>query len=103
MALRRDRREVESPAGMLREPCADLPVLVSRLVIDNGVDRLSLGNVHVDVIEGRLLMPVARHVAADNGAVENGERGEQRGHAVAFVIVCHRPGRDRASSGGPAG
>ncbi len=40
-------------------------------------------------------MPVAFHVAADDGAVENVEGGEQRGCAVAFVVVGHRPGAPR--------
>ena len=34
-------------------------------------------------------MAVARHVAADDGAVEHVERGEQRGGAVALVVVGH--------------
>ena len=34
-------------------------------------------------------MAVALHVAADDGAVEHVERGEQRGGAVALVVVGH--------------
>ena len=37
-------------------------------------------------------MPMPVHVAADDRAVEHVERGEQRGRAVAFVVVRHRPG-----------
>ena len=40
-------------------------------------------------------MPVALHVAADDGAVEDVEGGEQRGGAVALVVVRHRPGAAR--------
>ena len=40
-------------------------------------------------------MPVALHVAADDGAVEDVEGGEQRRRAVAFVVVGHRPGAAR--------
>ena len=36
-----------------------------------------------------LLMPVALHVAADDGAVEDVERGEQRRGAVPFVVMRH--------------
>src|SRR5438132_14435930 len=38
-----------------------------------------------------LLVPVALHVAADDGAVEHIEGGEQRRCAMAFVVVGHRP------------
>ena len=41
-----------------------------------------------------LLMPMALHVAADDLAVEHVERGEQRGGAVALVVVGH--GAERA-------
>ena len=37
-------------------------------------------------------MAMALHVAADDGAVEHVEGCEQRGGAVAFVVVGHRPG-----------
>src|SRR6516162_3948179 len=79
---------------MLRKPFADLGMPVRGIVVDDRVDRLSLGNVRVDLIEeaDEFLMPMALHVAADNGAVENIERGEQRGRAVALVIVRHRSG-----------
>ena len=36
-----------------------------------------------------LLMAMAGHVAADDRAVEHVERGEQRGGAVALVVVGH--------------
>ena len=70
---------------MLRKPFAYLGMLVSGVVVDDRVDHLSLGNVRVDVIEeaDEFLMPMALHVAADDGAIENVERGEQRGRAVA--------------------
>ena len=35
------------------------------------------------------------HVAADDGAVEDVEGGEQRGGAVTFVVVGHRAGAAR--------
>src|SRR3982074_2574111 len=38
-----------------------------------------------------LLVPVALHVAADDGAVEHIEGGKQRRCAMAFVVVGHRP------------
>src|SRR6266566_4902653 len=82
---------------MLREPFAHFRVFVSGVVVNDRIDHLSLGKMRVDVIEetDELLMPVAFHVAADDGAVENVEGGEQRGCAVAFVVVGHRPGAPR--------
>src|SRR5262249_48704135 len=81
----------------LRKPFADLGMPVRGIVVDDRVDRLSLGNVRVNLIEeaDEFLMPMALHVAADYGAVENIERGEQRGRAVALVIVRHRSGATR--------
>src|SRR5260221_12712636 len=79
---------------MLRKPFADLRMPVRGIVVDDRVDRLSLGNVRVDLIEeaDEFLMPMALHVAAGNGAVQDIERGEQRGGAVALVVVRHRSG-----------
>ncbi|OWK25293.1 hypothetical protein AJ87_11495 [Rhizobium yanglingense] len=39
-----------------------------------------------------LLMPVALHVAADDGSVENIQGSEKRRGAVALVIMGHRAG-----------
>ena len=40
-------------------------------------------------------MAMALHVAADDGAIEDVEGGEQRGGAVTLVVVRHRPGAAR--------
>src|SRR5262249_24261346 len=82
---------------MLRKPFADLRLPVSGIVVDDRVNRLSLGNVRVDLVEeaDEFLMSMALHVAADNGAVEDIEGGEQRGRAVALVVVRHRSGATR--------
>ena len=42
-----------------------------------------------------LLVPVALHVTADDGAVEDVESSEQRGGAVTFVVVGHGSGAAR--------
>src|SRR5256714_7872332 len=42
-----------------------------------------------------LLMPVTLHAASDHLAVEDVERGEQRGGAVPLVIMRHRPPASR--------
>jgi hypothetical protein len=41
------------------------------------------------------LMPVALHIAADDGAIENVEGGEQGGGAVSLVVMGHRSGAAR--------
>jgi len=48
----------------------------------------------LDCVEesNKLLVAVALHVATDDGAVEDVERGEQRGGAMTFVVVGHRSG-----------
>jgi hypothetical protein len=45
-----------------------------------------------------LLVPVALHVSADNGAVEHVESSEQRGRTVTFVVVGHRSSTPRATT-----
>ena len=67
------------------------------VVVDDGVDRLSGWHLRFDGIEeaDELPMPVVLHVAADDGAVEDIESGEQRGRAVTFVVVGHRSGAAR--------
>src|SRR6516165_967628 len=73
-------------------------MLVGCVIVDDRMDLLTLGDLRVDLIEeaDELLMPMALHIAADDGAVENVERGEQcRRRAVALVVVRHRPGAPR--------
>ena len=61
------------------------------------MDHFSHRNLRLDRIEeaDELLMAVTLHVAADDSAVEDVESREQRGGAVAFVVVRHRPGAAR--------
>src|ERR1700688_701674 len=82
---------------MSRQPFAHLGMLMSGVVVDDRVDRLSLGDLRLDFVEesDELLMPMTVHVAADDGAVENVKRGKQRGSAVALVVVRHRPSASR--------
>ena len=74
----RCRREVERPSRMTFEPSADVGMLMGGVVVDDGVDRLSYGNLFLDDIEetDELLMAMALHVAADHRAVEDVHRGE---------------------------
>ncbi len=68
-----------------------LGLLVGRIVVEDDVNSLVGGHFGFDgVVEvNELLVPVALHVAADHGAVEDVERGEQGGSAVALVVVRH--------------
>jgi hypothetical protein len=88
------RGEVERPVGMPGQLLAHLRMLVGRIVVDHGVDHFSHGNLLLDRVEeaDELLMAVALHVAAEDGAVKDVESCEQRGGAVTFVVVRHRPG-----------
>ncbi len=55
-------------------------MFVGRVVVDDGVDRHSHRHLRLGGVEeaDELLVPVARHVAADDGAVEHIEGGKQR-------------------------
>jgi hypothetical protein len=69
-------------------------VLVRGVVVEDGVDLLPAGTARLDGVEeaDELLVAVPLHVAADDGAVEHVQRGEQRGGAVPLVVVGHRAG-----------
>ena len=76
------------------QPLLHLPMFVSRIVVDDGMDRLSRRDLRLHGVEeaDELLVPVALHIAADDGAVEDVEGGEQRRRAMAFVVVGHGSG-----------
>src|ERR1700690_1252122 len=82
---------------MPRQPLAHLWMLVCGVVVDDGVDHFSHGNLLLDGVEkaDELLVAMALHVAADDGAIENVEGREQRGSAMTFVVVRHRSGTAR--------
>src|SRR4029453_19210099 len=91
---RRGWSEVERPARVLGQPFAHLGMLVGGIVVDDRVDLLASGDLRVDGIEeaDELLVAMALHVAADNGAVEDVEGGEQGGRAMTFVILGYGSG-----------
>ena len=82
---------------MAGQPLAHLRMLVGCVVVDDGVDRLLDRHLRLDGIEeaDELLVPVALHVAADDGTVEDVQSCEQRGRTVTFVVVGHRTGTAR--------
>ena len=69
-------------------------MLVGGVVVEDDMDDLADRDRGLNGIEeaDEILMPVALHVAADDGAVEHIEGGTQRRCAMAFVVVGHRPG-----------
>ena len=85
---------MERPAGMPRQPLAYLRMLVGCVVVDDRVDFFSHRHLRLDGIEeaDELLVPVALHIAADDGAIEDVEGREQCRCAMALVVVGHRPG-----------
>src|SRR5882762_9902274 len=74
-----------------------LRMLVGRIIVDDGVDHFPHRDLLLDRVEeaDELLVAMALHIAADDGAVEDVEGCEQRGGAVTFVVVRHRPGTAR--------
>jgi hypothetical protein len=72
-------------------------MFVGCVVVDDCVDHFSRRDLRLDGIEeaDELLVPMALHVAADDGAIEDVEGGEQRGGTVMLVVVRHRPGATR--------
>ena len=82
---------MEGKALVAIEPLANLGVFVSRVVVEDHMDALAGRNLALDLIEeaNELLVAMALHVAPDHRAVEDVEGGEQRGRAVALVVVRH--------------
>ena len=86
-----------------RRAILHLRMLVGGIVVDDGVDDFSGRDLLLDGVEeaNELLVAMALHAAADDGAVEDVEGCEQRGGAVAVVVMGHRSGMCRASAASP--
>ena len=69
----RCRCEMECPSRMALERLADVGMLMGGVIVDDGVDRLTRGDLVLDDVEkaNELLMAMALHVAADHRAVED--------------------------------
>ena len=76
---------MEGKARMPIEPGAHLRVLVGAIIVEDDMDDLAGRNLRLDGVEeaDELLVPVALHVAANNGAVEDVEGGEEGGGTAA--------------------
>jgi hypothetical protein len=100
----RCRREVEHPARVIGQLPPDLGMLMSGVIVEDGMDYLADGHGALHRVEefDEFLMSVLVHAMAEHGAVEHIEGGEQsrnaclistseirRGGAVALVIMGH--------------
>ena len=74
------------------QPGANLRLLMGGVIVEDDVDGLIFRQFSLDGVEeaDELLMPVALHVAADDGAVENIEGSKQGRGAMTFIIMGHR-------------
>src|SRR2546430_15926003 len=75
---------MEDPARVIGEPLLDLGMLVGGVVVGDGMDDLAGPDRALDSVEelDELLVGVARHAAADHGAVGDVEGGEQGGGEI---------------------
>jgi hypothetical protein len=89
---RAGRREVQLEARVLRQPGLDLGRLVGGVVVEHEMHVARLEDSAVDAAQKaqELPGPVARQAFADDHARLHIECCEQRGRAVALVIVGHR-------------
>ncbi len=85
--------EMKCPTGIFGQPFEDLRVLVRSIVVDDSVDDPSGGNGALDGVDkfDEFLMAMMGHAMPNDSAVENVERGEQGGRAVALVVMGHGP------------
>ena len=86
------RRKVEGPPRVRRQPFAHLGVFMGGVVIDDGVDMLAGRHGRLDRVEEADIFLVAMlfHATANDFSIQHVERGEQRGGAMALVIMRHR-------------
>src|SRR4051812_19944799 len=93
----RGRGVVEGPAGMALKPGADLGVLVAAVTVEDHLDQLAGGHRRLDRAQEADELPVAvpGPAAAEHGAVQDIEGGEQRGGAWrtwSWVVAPALPG-----------
>ena len=89
---RAGRGEMQEDSFLAFDPCEHLLVLVGRVVVQDDVDFLTLGNCFVDLSQEsqHLLVAVLTIGLADHPTRCHIQRREQRGRTVTLVIVRHR-------------
>ena len=90
----RGRGEVEGPSRIARQPLAHDRMLVSSVIVEDGVDGLASGDLALNCVEkaNELLVSMALHVAADHGSIEDVHRRKQSRRPVPLVVVGHGSG-----------
>ena len=88
------RGEVQMKTRVLVEPCRHLGMLVGGIVVEHEMEIEFWRSVAVDGSQEaqELLMPVALHALADHRPGGDIEGGEQRGRAMALIIMGHGAG-----------
>ena len=86
--------EMQFEAGVFLQPGLHLGGLVGSVVVEHEMDVSWFEDRAIDAPQEcqKLLRPVAGHAVADDHAGLHIERGEERGRAVALVIMRHRGG-----------
>lgn len=89
----RGRDEMEMEAQMPPEPGFHPGVLVGSIIVDDQMQVHLRRRLAVDLFEepDEFLVAVSRHTVPDDFPIEHTQGGEQRGRAMAFVVVGHRP------------
>ena len=69
-------------------------MLVRCVVVEDHMNRLARRDLRLNGVEeaDELLMPMPLHIATDDRAVENVQRGKQRRRSMPLVIMRHGPG-----------
>lgn len=84
---------MEGEALVAIQPGSNLRVLVGGVVVEDHMHGLARWRLGFDGVEeaDEFLMPMALHVAPDDGAIQHVQSGKERRGAVAFVVVRHGP------------
>ena len=87
------RGEVHVDARVAREPPLNRGVFVRGVVVGDQMQGLALGDLAINQTKERqpFLVPMPRQTGGEDGALRDIEGGEERGGAMALVIVGHRP------------
>ena len=83
--------EVQLEPRMSLQPAFHTGVFVGAIVVHDQMHRKLGQRVGIDLLEepNELLVPMTRHAVADDRAIEHAQGCEQRGGAVALVVVRH--------------
>jgi hypothetical protein len=74
---------------MALRPCPNLSAIVGGIGVEDRMDDLACWNIALDGVEknDELVMPMALHVPPEDLADHDVQRREQRGRAVALIVM----------------